>query len=402
MSIKVLYIHPSGVFGGASQSLLILLKNLKDNVYPVVVTPTGKFSEILNREGIEVLDTYGISQFDNTLFGHYRKARWLILIRELFYIPFTLWVILKAKIKYKHFDIIHINEITPIISILICKAVFTAPIIVHVRSVQVGNAASYRSKLIMKIINKNCSKLIAIDETVKKSIPSVPNAVVVHNSYIIDDAECQDGAIHNLASELPSNTLRVGMVSNFLKFKGITEFITAAKVCKDLKINVMFLIIGGEVRSSKKIKTRLFKWLGISNDVKAECLKFRHENKLKDVLYFFNFSDKLNWFYKEIDVICFPSYLNAVGRPVIEAAYYKKPSIVAMQNSEKDTVRPMETGITINKQDVNSLVKAIKYFHDNPNEIQRMGYLAYKLAVENFSPDKNATKIEDIYNNLIN
>jgi len=401
MSTKVLYIHPSGVFGGASQSLLILLKNLKDSIRPVVVTQSGKFSEILNREGIEVLNTYGISQFDNTLFGYYRKARWLILIREIFYIPFTLWVILKAKIKYKHFDIIHLNEITPIITILICRVLFAAPIIVHVRSVQSENLTSFRSKLIKTILNKFCSKLIAIDETVRKSIPYESNIEVIHNSYILDDTGCQDDAVLNQVNALPSGTLKVGMVSNFLKFKGIIEFITAAKICKDLNIKVSFLIIGGEVRSSKTLKTRLLKVLNISNDVKAECINFRSKNKLEDIIYFFKFTDKLSWFYEEIDVLCFPSYLNAVGRPVIEAAYYKKPSIVAIQNPEIDTFRPMETGIAINMQDVNSLVEAIKYFHKNPNEIQRMGNLAYELASANFSPQINAAKIESIYSKLI-
>ena len=38
----------------------------------------------------------------------------------------------------------------------------------------------------------------------------------------------------------------------------------------------------------------------------------------------------LNEFYSKIDVLIFPSYLNSVGRPVIESSLFKKPSIIIL------------------------------------------------------------------------
>ena len=47
----------------------------------------------------------------------------------------------------------------------------------------------------------------------------------------------------------------------------------------------------------------------------------------------------LKRFYSRIDVMLFPGYMNAVGRPVIEASLCKKPSIIALNKYNNDTAK---------------------------------------------------------------
>jgi len=89
MSVSVLYIHHCGVFGGSSRSLLEIIKAFPEkSVKPYLITQKGITSKIFKDLGIETIETIGISQFDNTKIGYYRGFRWLILLREFFYIIF--------------------------------------------------------------------------------------------------------------------------------------------------------------------------------------------------------------------------------------------------------------------------------------------------------------------------
>ena len=77
--------------------------------------------------------------------------------------------------------------------------------------------------------------------------------------------------------------------------------------------------------------------------------------------------------YSGMDVLCFPSHLNAAGRPVFEAAFFRKPCILAIENPQSDTMIDYVTGICIPEKEPLELFNAIKYFCDHPAEITRMG-----------------------------
>ena len=78
----------------------------------------------------------GVTQFDCTRFGHYRGWRWLILLRELWYLPFTVWGLFKARRMWPEIDLIHANEVTGILAARLAKALFRKALVVHIRSVQ--------------------------------------------------------------------------------------------------------------------------------------------------------------------------------------------------------------------------------------------------------------------------
>ena len=101
--------------------------------------------------------------------------------------------------------------------------------------------------------------------------------------------------------------------------------------------------------------------------------------------------------YENIDVICFPSHLDAVGRPVFEAAFFGVPSIVAITNPRSDTFIHRETGLCIEPQNPHALADAIEYFYRHPQEIKRMGGAAQKLAAEQFRIDNTAKRVLEIY-----
>jgi glycosyltransferase involved in cell wall biosynthesis len=125
----------------------------------------------------------------------------------------------------------------------------------------------------------------------------------------------------------------------------------------------------------------------------------RHIEKygLKDSVHLIAFTPDIDQVYRNIDVLCFPSHLNAVGRPVIEAAFWSVPSIVAMRDPQPDTMVHCETGLCIEPGDPRAIADAISFFCRNPFETARMGEAARRLALQNFDSGKNAARVLDIY-----
>jgi glycosyltransferase involved in cell wall biosynthesis len=112
-------------------------------------------------------------------------------------------------------------------------------------------------------------------------------------------------------------------------------------------------------------------------------------------------SHDLRTAYSAMDLLAFPSHLDAPGRPVFEAAFFGVPSIVAVRQPKPDTIRDGETGIAIPHSSAELLADAIAYFAENPGEAERMGINARALAERNFSPRINAADLLQVYRNLV-
>ena len=86
--MRILYLHPSATFGGASKSLIELFGVMRQSgIEATVLTPAGSAARAFTDVGMEVVSVRGLSQFDNTRYGHYRRLRWIIPFRELLFLP---------------------------------------------------------------------------------------------------------------------------------------------------------------------------------------------------------------------------------------------------------------------------------------------------------------------------
>lgn len=387
--MKILYIQHVSVLGGSSRSLYELISNLPKNVDVTVLCPKGEFSDFLESKNISTIYVKGVPQFDNTRIGFYRKFRWLILLRELYFLPF--FMLAMYKCKKKNFDIVHVNEITQLFSLILGKKI-SKKVVSHVRSIQ-RKSNSWRNYLIEKIVNRYVDILIPIDETVKSSVSSEVTTIVVHNGI----------TLNNIKLDKKNSKFTVGIVSNFQRYKGILEFIDAANICINrYKLDINFVVYGASYnKNNLNIKDKLLEVLGF-----RENLEKKIENKIKKYNFGSNFELKgyvanHNSIYNFMDILVFPSHLNAVGRPVFEASFYKVPSIVAIRNPLKDTIIDGVTGLVIKEKNKEDLAEKILYFYSNPLKIESMGMSAFNSAHENFNSQKNSMKIYDIYQRII-
>lgn len=399
--ISALYIHRSGVFGGASRSLLELIRAFPDgSVKPHLITQKGNVQGFFENAGASVITTPGISQFDNTEWGYYRGYRWVLLVREAWYSLFTVVGILRARRKWKNLDLVHINEITMALPVVLSKLILKKPVIVHCRSVQRRAANSLRNRMLVGIVKKYANRVIAIDETVRRSLPSNVDVEIVHNGYSpkpLNRSELGADQTTVQVASLPKSVVKIGMVGNLLEMKGPYDFLEAARRCHEKKSKAVFIIVGDNVRTVHGVKGFVLRKLGFNQDLRAGIAERIRTYGMEDCFHLLGFTADVQKVYETIDVLCFPSHLNAVGRPVIEAAFSRVPSIVSTDRALEDTMVHGQTGLCVPPGNVEALAEAIMFFCANPDRIKSMGEAAYRLALENFDIKKNAHKVLSIY-----
>ena len=173
-----------------------------------------------------------------------------------------------------------------------------------------------------------------------------------------------------------------GFIGNFIKRKGIYETLKVfQKINRQKKVKLICL---GKTSNSNFI-LNLF---GYELNFEKFLIKnnFNKEKNIKILPMTFD----LKKFYSSIDVILFPGYMNAVGRPVIEASF-KKPSIIALNKYNRDTA--MKNNCLIFKPgDLKSFEKQILYFIDNKHKIKSLGISAFNNAKKKFDIVKNSKK----------
>lgn len=401
MTIKVLYIDGDGPFGGASRSLFEAVRALpKDSVEPYFVASRGTALDFYEQIAKEVIATRGMTKFDNTRYSYYRGIRWLVLLREIFHMPYTITALLKARRKWKQVDLIHVNEFVYIIPALLAKRIFRAPLVVHVRSLA-RKDASMRTRWLNAILTHEADAVVAINENTRATLPDELPVDVIHNSFTDKRTPKPDPHIIGKLDALRPNSLKVGFVGNLHHSKGLFDILEAAKLIHQAGRDVEFLIVGGVTLEDKGLKAWMLAHAGLAQNVQAELAERVKLEGLSACFHLLGATLDIKCVYDRLDVLLFPSHYDAPGRPVFEAAFSSVPCIVSVNKPLADTLVHGETGLAIPAQNPTKLAEAILYFADNPGEVQRMGANAKQLAVSNFDPATNARKLLSVYTRVI-
>lgn len=396
MPLRVLYLHFTGAYGGASRSMIEAVSELSpEHVIPMFITQRGSVCSYFSKLG-PVIMARGLTQFDNTRYSYYRGFRWLVLGRELAYLPHTIYALIVAKQRFGKVDIIHVNEVTGSIALLLAKIVFRAPAIIHVRSVARSDERSGRTRVVNYLLRKLAACVIAIDRNVAASLPSRLPVTVIHNSFKLkSEADTEENA--RALSGLSQTSFKVGFVGNLLKVKGIIELIQSAHILIDRGVDVEFVVIGDDVKPSKGIKSYLLNLLGLQQNTRTEIEHLLEKYELRSNVHLLGFTSNIGQIYRSIDVLCFPSHYDAPGRPIFEAAFFGVPSIVAVQNPYEDTLVDGVTGLAILPKSVSEIVSAIEFLINHPEKCRSMGAAAKTLAEKNFDVVRNSERLLSAY-----
>jgi len=389
--MKVLYLHPSGPFGGAAKSLIEAYCILVDQgVTGAVVTPSGSAAREFENAGLDVRRVLGLSQFDNTRYGFYRGLRWAILLREIFLLPVSVAAI--WRLRRGEFDILHLNEVTLLPIGLLAKWRLGIPLVVHVRSLQRPPKSGWRTRLINWLLQKHADAVVAIDRTVAKSLGQQTAPSIIHN-----------GLQHTFAKDSRQVKARfcAGYLGVLAPLKGIYELVEAIRILVvERGYDIDCLIAGENLRNISGVWAWCLRTFGFAGDVRRDLDKFIKRHGLENNITMVGFTRDIARVYPQLDVLCFPSHLNATGRPVFEAAMCGVPSVVCVSDPEPDSLLHGITGIAIPEPDARLLADALESLMNNAELAKTMGTAAKEWANRYFELNRNARLLRSIYRHL--
>jgi glycosyltransferase involved in cell wall biosynthesis len=385
----------TGAFGGSSRSLAEAVRGFPEKVEAHFLTPRGTVEPRFAALG-DVLSVSGLSQFDNTQYSHYRGWRWLVMLRELWHLPATFRSIRKARRKWRNIDVIHVNEFTGILPMWLARRAFRVPVVVHARSVSRLDQGARRSRFVANMLRQHAAQVIAIDETVRASLPEDLPVTVIHNAFTPKAEGAADPAVVAAEQAARPGALRLGFVGNLLRVKGIEDLVEAAARVKAQSGDVQYFVYGDDARTSRSLRARVLELFGLNQNIKAQVLDKIKDLGLEQDFHMAGFVGDVAQVYRQMDVLCFPSHFNAPGRPVFEAAFFGVPSIVAVTDPTPDTLVPGETGLAVPPHQPDDLARAILACAEDRDRTRAMGEKARALAERNFSVERNAVALYEV------
>lgn len=402
--MHVLFFDHCGTFGGGGRSLYEIIKNLKSRgVKITIVAQKGEMAEAYKNLGIHVIEVNGIPEFDNGRYSYYRGWRWLILFREFWYFIIFIPKLIKiCKINhYDKFDILHFNDYSYLPAVVLGYLFVCKNIIIHCRCMQRNSKSSFRKTIIGKIYKKMNAKIVAIDEPVESTIPKYLDKTVIHNLF---NPKNKLGENSNKINK-DNNKITIGFIGSISLMKGIKELIIAGSMLKSSGCNFEIVIAGAEEPIAKYdntlIKNFVEKYIKGEKDIRGTIKNIIEKNGLEQNIKWLGYVSELSSFYENIDLLCFPSRLNAPGRPIFEAAYFSKPSIVAINRSWEDTIINNKTGIIVKENSPSRIADAIMFFYHNKEKLYEFGLNAHELVEQYYGEKENMDKLMKCYTEKI-
>ena len=176
----------------------------------------------------------------------------------------------------------------------------------------------------------------------------------------------------------------VALVARMLEDKGIYEFVEAAKILKNKKIKVRFLLIGDVDKknpTSLKQSTlkswndqQIIEWLGWVKDVKKILLG--------------------------VDILCLPSYREGLPKSLLEGASLALPLITTNTVGCREVVKDGVNGYLVPIKDSLGLSLAIEKLIKDKDLRLKMGDESLKIAISQFSSEIINSQTIKIYNEL--
>ncbi|MBU1281939.1 MAG: glycosyltransferase family 4 protein [Gammaproteobacteria bacterium] len=392
--MRVLYLHPAGAFGGASKSLIELYRQLAGRgVKGTVVTPSGSAQGPFAAAGLDVRAVRGLSQFDNTRYGFYRRLRWIILLRELFLLPFSLWAL--WRMRCEGFDLIHVNELTLLPLGILAKRLWRVPLVVHVRSLQRKPGEGRRTRWLHALLRRHADAVVAIDHTVAATLGADLSLSVIHNGLSVE------ATVPSVSQTSQDRPVQVGFLGVLIELKGIFELLQAMRILKQRGVNIRCLVAGENARELSGLKAWVLARLGFGRDVRAELEALIERHELHEQVELLGFVADVRTLYPALDILCFPSHLDAAGRPVFEAAFYSIPSVVAVANPVEDAIVHEVTGLAVPTPDPVLIADALQRLVEDTLLRSQLGQQAKIWAERTFDIGANAARMHALYSQLL-
>jgi glycosyltransferase involved in cell wall biosynthesis len=237
----------------------------------------------------------------------------------------------------------------------------------------------------------------AVGEDGQEVLPHVPIEVIYNG--IDTDYFCPgpgDGQrLDQLAGlrESGPNTVRVGLVATFARWKGQDVFLEAvARTVRDRPLPVgRFYIIGGPIYRTNG-----------SQFCESEFRKRARSLGIDEHVGFIGFQEDMAGIYQALDIVVHASTQpEPFGRTIVEAMACGKPVIVSHAGGAAELYEQGYDAVGVPPRDPAALASALHQLMDDPSSRQRIGANARLTAVHHFNRERLGRQVIELYRRTV-
>ncbi|HAF62588.1 MAG TPA: glycosyltransferase family 1 protein [Anaerolineaceae bacterium] len=184
--------------------------------------------------------------------------------------------------------------------------------------------------------------------------------------------------------EQQKKTRNIIFPARLLKDKGIYEFVEAARITKQQRPEMVFVLVGSIDEGNPS---------SIGNDELQEWLK-------EGVVEWWGWQNDMAQIYQQAFVVCLPSYREGLATSLIEAAACGIPLITTDVPGCRELVIPQQTGFLVPPHNSEALASSIIYMVEHPEQSIKMGLQGREFIVQNYSQEKVNAETYKLYSEL--
>jgi glycosyltransferase involved in cell wall biosynthesis len=260
--------------------------------------------------------------------------------------------------------------------------IFRVRIVYHLRGLGVkkGREKNWLSKLLYKFAFKNayiiCLGKIQFDEI--KGLPYKQHYLVPNGIKI----EIKPEWISSTKNGKP-NLL---FLSNFVRSKGVFEFLEALKKLKQTNSNFASLLVGDNFDITREEIEDYIQKNGLQNNVKVSGPRY-NEEKFKTVA--------------SSDIFVMPTYFELFPGVVLEAMQCGKPIVSTTTGAIPEIIDNGINGLLVEPRNVEQLAEKIQYLLQHPEKADIMGRNAKQKFDSEFTLEKFEERMKNTFEQIL-
>lgn len=242
----------------------------------------------------------------------------------------------------------------------------------------------YLTRRLILQLAKQAKAIVVVGPTIRKRL--IDEGVAKNSLYVVpngmDISKIYCG--HNSLIRRYKDKRIILAVGNLIPIKGIDVLIRAVALIRPQIPNLKLLIVGDgpQHHNLQKLVTQL--------DLQ-ECVDFLGKKLPNQTMAYM----------QACDVFCLPSWSEAFGIVYLEAMAHGKAVIAVEGQGISSIIAEHETGLLVTPRNEMALAEALQYLLNNPARSSEMGMKGAELVKREFSWERSAKKIIEIYSSLL-
>ena len=391
----LLFIHHSGLIGGAGVSLRNNLLFLSENGFRVrLYAPSDPpaYMEMIGRDCPKVSQkTYGrrIGAFTYCIPG---DSVWSLRFWYRLLLAIKQWRYWNRVIEEENPDIVIMNS-----SILcwmsLLGAVRRRKSVCFVRETKKGSVGNLPNRFIHWCLDKY-TKVVFISRYDQKleNLQKAQSTVVCNyvNSKLLDNTLDRRAAEDRLG--LSHDTFRVLYVGGVSPLKGFDVAVDAVSMCKR---PVELLAAGMGIEAAKGVTSKSLRQYAAEMEQKLAASQY------KDRIVMIGTQTDMSPCYAACDVLLFPMRSPHQARPAFEAGYFGKPAIITNFDNIQEFVQDGVNGYQVPPGDPKAIAEKLDELASDPEKARKLGEANRQCWMKNHNEKTNQAAVRSLLEELI-